>query len=265
MSIITPKRLKIQVPGDAKMFRKLRIDELKTGMYVSGFQKEGSDKALFFMNNLLVKNEKELEEFYDYGYRSAYVVVDEIQPEAASTPPCPESHANGGEQNPEERAPGGGKASDPGPRKIGLTCLDTTSPEDETATAPPCSESPAKWPEQNPEEHEPGGGKASGPGPRKAGLTCLGTTSPEDETTTAPPCSESPAKGPEQNPEEHEPGGGKASGPGPRKIGLTCLDTTSPEDEGPATSHYDDKPTHHHTRLIEDPEKPGPEDAQEAE
>ncbi len=147
------------------MFRKLRIDELKTGMYVSGFQKEEADKALFFMNNLLVKNKKDLEEFYDYGYRSAYVVVDETTQETAATPPCSESHA----------------------------------------------------------------------------------------------------KGPEQNMEEYEPGDSKASGPGPLKIGLTCLGTTAPEDEGPAASHYQEKPAHHHTRLIENPEEPGPEYAQEAD
>src|SRR3972149_1962554 len=44
------------------MIRKLSINELEKGMYVSGFEKEGAENALFFMNS---------------GYRSAYVVVDD--------------------------------------------------------------------------------------------------------------------------------------------------------------------------------------------
>lgn len=59
------------------MIRKLDIDELKKGMYVSGFEKDGPDNALFFMNSLLVRNKRDLKKFLSYGYRSAYVVVDE--------------------------------------------------------------------------------------------------------------------------------------------------------------------------------------------
>ncbi len=59
------------------MIRKVDIHELEKGMYISGFQKEGSDKGLFFMNNILVKNKKDLEDFERYGYQAAYVVVDE--------------------------------------------------------------------------------------------------------------------------------------------------------------------------------------------
>ena len=40
------------------MIRKVDIHELEKGMYISGFQKEGTDKALFFMNNILVNNKK---------------------------------------------------------------------------------------------------------------------------------------------------------------------------------------------------------------
>ena len=59
------------------MIRKLSINELEKGMYVSGFEKEGAENALFFMNSLLIRNKKDLEEFMNYGYRSAYVVVDD--------------------------------------------------------------------------------------------------------------------------------------------------------------------------------------------
>jgi HD-GYP domain-containing protein (c-di-GMP phosphodiesterase class II) len=146
------------------MIRKFRIDELKTGMYVSGFQKEESDKALFFMNNLLVKNEKELEEFYDYGYRSAYVVVEDT-PETAETPPCSESPAKGPEQNPQE-----------------------CEPIEESEAVEECEAV-----EESEPEEECGDGKDSGPIPLKVGLTCLGTTAPEDEDPAASYSQEKPA------------------------------------------------------------------------
>ncbi len=69
------------------MIRKVDIQELEKGMYISGFEKEGTDKALFFMNNILVKNKKDLDDFQRYGYRSAYIVVDE----PFARPPVPSS------------------------------------------------------------------------------------------------------------------------------------------------------------------------------
>jgi putative nucleotidyltransferase with HDIG domain len=72
------------IAGGKQMIRKVNINELEKGMYVSGFEKEGAANALFFMNSLLVRNKRDLEKFLSYGYRSAYVVVDE--PDEVSMP-----------------------------------------------------------------------------------------------------------------------------------------------------------------------------------
>jgi putative nucleotidyltransferase with HDIG domain len=72
------------IAGGKQMIRKVNINELEKGMYVSGFEKEGAANALFFMNSLLVRSKGDLEKFLSYGYRSAYVVVDE--PDEGSMP-----------------------------------------------------------------------------------------------------------------------------------------------------------------------------------
>jgi len=62
------------------MIRKIAIDEIKEGMYVSGFEKSGS--PVTFTNNILVRSAKDIEQFCAHGYRYAYVFS--IGPEEAA-------------------------------------------------------------------------------------------------------------------------------------------------------------------------------------
>ena len=69
------------------MVRKVNVSELEKGMYVCGFEKEGEGKVISFVNNILVRDKKDVKKFYNYGYRTAYVLVDGHKD--ASTPLCP--------------------------------------------------------------------------------------------------------------------------------------------------------------------------------
>lgn len=86
------------------MIKKIRIGELETGMYVSGLEKDDPDKALFFMNNILVKSEEDIERFRAAGYKSAYIEIPEEAPQA----PPGSGGSYGGE------AQGGPEPQDPG-------------------------------------------------------------------------------------------------------------------------------------------------------
>ncbi len=54
------------------MIRKIRVEEIEEGMYVSGFEKDGSENVTF-TNNILVRSRKDVEHFLKNGYRHAYV------------------------------------------------------------------------------------------------------------------------------------------------------------------------------------------------
>lgn len=56
------------------MIRKIGIDEIEEGMYVSGFERDGSQE-ITFTNNILVKTGKDIEQFKAQGYRHAYVLL----------------------------------------------------------------------------------------------------------------------------------------------------------------------------------------------
>lgn len=60
------------------MIKKIGTDELKTGVYICGLEKEGG-KDLFFMNNILVKTEDDLK-YYRSKCKSVYVDVEEPRP-----------------------------------------------------------------------------------------------------------------------------------------------------------------------------------------
>lgn len=76
------------------MIRKITIDEVEEGMYVSGFEKDGSQDVTF-TNNILVKGAKDVEQFRAQGFNFAYVFFPGPDPEpageaqAAQIRPCP--------------------------------------------------------------------------------------------------------------------------------------------------------------------------------
>ena len=62
------------------MIRKISIDEVAEGMYVSGFEKDGSQDVTF-TNNIFVRGAKEVEQFRAQGFRFAYVFFAGPDPE----------------------------------------------------------------------------------------------------------------------------------------------------------------------------------------
>ncbi|MFQ5736934.1 MAG: HD-GYP domain-containing protein [Thermodesulfobacteriota bacterium] len=68
------------------MIRKISIEEIEEGMFVSGFEKDGSDNVTF-TNNILVRSAKDIEHFLSCGYRYAYVFARGAEPAPAATPP----------------------------------------------------------------------------------------------------------------------------------------------------------------------------------
>ncbi len=69
------------------MIRKISIDEIEQGMYVSGFEKDGSE-SVTFTNNILVRDGKDVEHFRSLGYRYAYVFA-RFNPHHDPAPPEP--------------------------------------------------------------------------------------------------------------------------------------------------------------------------------
>lgn len=67
------------------MIRKIALEELKPGMYVSGLEKDRPGNVLFFMNNILVKTGGDVMRFREGGYLAAYIETDE-KPERPAAP-----------------------------------------------------------------------------------------------------------------------------------------------------------------------------------
>lgn len=59
------------------MTKKIKLEELKPGTYISGLEKEDSANTLFFINNILVKSEGDINRFLSNGYRWAYAVYND--------------------------------------------------------------------------------------------------------------------------------------------------------------------------------------------
>jgi len=63
------------------MIKKLKTDELEPGMYVCGVEKAGSDAPEFFMNNILIRTEKDIADFTRGNHRCVYVDIKDAAPE----------------------------------------------------------------------------------------------------------------------------------------------------------------------------------------
>lgn len=57
------------------MIKKIPLPELRAGMYVSGLEKEEPGNVLFFMNNILVRSDVDIERFRNNGYKSVYIEI----------------------------------------------------------------------------------------------------------------------------------------------------------------------------------------------
>lgn len=55
------------------MIKRIILDELKPGMYVCGFEKEGDSQVSYFMNNILIKSPDDIDRFRNLGYRAAHI------------------------------------------------------------------------------------------------------------------------------------------------------------------------------------------------
>lgn len=69
------------------MIKKISLDELRVGMYVCGMEKEAG-KPDFFMNNILLKSQADVEKMLWNGYAFLYINVDD---EPAISAPSPEA------------------------------------------------------------------------------------------------------------------------------------------------------------------------------
>lgn len=77
------------------MIKKIPIEDLKTGMFVSGLQKDGAADMLSFMNSMLIKDDTEIEKLKSKGYLSAYIVEDDPRPLPLKTPQKDEAVSSG--------------------------------------------------------------------------------------------------------------------------------------------------------------------------
>lgn len=59
------------------MIKKIPIAELTVGMYIRGFEREGSEKIISFENNIRIKDYEDIRIFKSYGYSYAHVVAGE--------------------------------------------------------------------------------------------------------------------------------------------------------------------------------------------
>lgn len=76
------------------MVRKVNVSDLEKGMYVCGFEKEGGGNVVSFVNNILVRDKRDIKKFYNYGYRTAYVLADKPLSNT-HFPPVPPCVSNG--------------------------------------------------------------------------------------------------------------------------------------------------------------------------
>ncbi|MBI4948675.1 MAG: HD-GYP domain-containing protein [Deltaproteobacteria bacterium] len=68
------------------MIKKIPIEDLKAGMYVSALQKGGDVDMLSFMNSILIKDETEIKKLKSKGYLSACIVEDDPRTLPLKTP-----------------------------------------------------------------------------------------------------------------------------------------------------------------------------------
>ncbi|MBI5642367.1 MAG: HD-GYP domain-containing protein [Deltaproteobacteria bacterium] len=68
------------------MIKKINIDELRVGMYISGLEKDEPGKVLSFMNSILMKDEKEIDRLKNSGYMFIHVVEDDVPYGAFNAP-----------------------------------------------------------------------------------------------------------------------------------------------------------------------------------
>ncbi len=74
------------------MVKKIEIKDLEEGMYVCGVEKAGADEPVFFMNNILIKNEKDLKGFTGGNHRFVFVELPDEPAPGAFTPAGDEGH-----------------------------------------------------------------------------------------------------------------------------------------------------------------------------
>lgn len=67
------------------MIKRLSIKELQLGMYVCGIEKAGSNDPEFFMNNILIRTEKDLADFARSNHKSVYVELPDPPAAAVQT------------------------------------------------------------------------------------------------------------------------------------------------------------------------------------
>ena len=67
------------------MIKKIGLDELRVGMYVCGMEKEAG-KPIFFMNNILLKSQGDVDRMLWNGYACLYINIDD---EPAAAPDIP--------------------------------------------------------------------------------------------------------------------------------------------------------------------------------
>ena len=58
------------------MIKKISLEELRSGMYVCGMEK-AAGKPVFFMNNILLKSQSDIEKMAGNGYACVYITVEE--------------------------------------------------------------------------------------------------------------------------------------------------------------------------------------------
>lgn len=71
------------------MIKKINLDELQVGMYVCGMEKE-TGKPIFFMNNILLKSQSDVDRMLWNGYACLYINIEE---EPVAAVPVPTVHA----------------------------------------------------------------------------------------------------------------------------------------------------------------------------
>ena len=69
------------------MIKRLTVGELQLGMYICGVEKAGSKDPEFFMNNILIRTEKDIADFARSNHRSVYVEIKD--PPSAPGQPVP--------------------------------------------------------------------------------------------------------------------------------------------------------------------------------
>ncbi len=68
------------------MIKKIPIEDLNAGMYISGLEKDTPGEMLSFMNSILIKDGAEIDRLRSKGYLSVYIVEGDSQPLPLKTP-----------------------------------------------------------------------------------------------------------------------------------------------------------------------------------